>query len=368
MDDICKVCFDANGGTGLMPDFVFKYWVWTQLPRCLYKRNGFLFGGWSWKRNGDSVWQDKSYIKSPPRRKDMHVTLYAVWRRPRCIVRFDANGGCGTMEDVDFIYGTSYKLPANSFRKRKCEFVGWSWHPSGDVVWPDEGYIRQPPVKNDITTLYAKWMRPPCRKLRVLHLFSDWWICARGAEFFTNQVTDDYFVLLRPFEELGQEFKVLKNEHGIHEVGYFTPEYYSLMRPDRWDIVWLHGVWLEKARFAMAIKKADPNVKIMWSTWGFDYLRYGCQWLFGFKSTFLYFRIAPLQVVLKKTFMWVAYFLKLVKFIPHDFVRFLRIVDYYNVTVPTEKRFLQNLVGKRAKSLEFHYISEKREITNYNLV
>lgn len=24
MDDICKVCFDANGGTGLMPDFVFS--------------------------------------------------------------------------------------------------------------------------------------------------------------------------------------------------------------------------------------------------------------------------------------------------------------------------------------------------------
>ena len=366
---VVNVKFDANGGNGKMLPLTIAAWTPTKLPECPFtkKFTGYAVGGWALSPNGKMVWKAVDEVCLPPT-KNGEITLYAVWQKSKCLVRFDPNGGTGEMETVEFQFDTLFKLPANVFTKRNCEFAGWSWTPSGDVAWPDGGYIRQPPVRNNEVVLYARWICPSRNKLRILHLFSDWWMCTRSADFFANQDPDSYFVLPRAFEERGQNFEVLKNEHDIHEVSYFTHEYRSLIRPDRWDVVWLHGAWLEKCRFAMAVKKADPHVKIMWSTWGFDYLRYGCQWLFEFRSTFLYFRITNWRIILKKSFMWLAYALRVLKFIPHDFVRFLRDVDYFSVTVPTEECFLRRLVNKKAKCLGFHFISEKREITDYRLV
>lgn len=43
----------------------------------------------------------------------------------RYTIKFDANGGSGTMADLSLTYTPGSKLPANAFTKAGCTFVGW---------------------------------------------------------------------------------------------------------------------------------------------------------------------------------------------------------------------------------------------------
>ncbi len=102
-------------------------------------------------------------------------------------VKYDANGGTGTMEDTKVVYGTGANLRANTFTREGYVFTGWTayrrsdkswayksvdgitdkWIPAGDSV---DGYMRKTyndsafisktsSTDADIVTLYATWSR-----------------------------------------------------------------------------------------------------------------------------------------------------------------------------------------------------------------
>lgn len=74
------------------------------------------------------------------------------------IVKFDANGGTGTMPNASFIYGTGKPLPANTFTKESNTFLGWSKTRTSAVVYTDKQIISTLTATNNGTvTLYAKW-------------------------------------------------------------------------------------------------------------------------------------------------------------------------------------------------------------------
>lgn len=368
VDKKVTVHFDANGGSGKMDSAEITALVPKELPKCLFQRNhtGFVFGGWGLSPKGKILLQDQSELVLPPLSSGK-LTLYAIWEQAPVTIKFHANGGVGKMEDLTLTYGNPITLPANAFSRKGCEFLGWSYSQSGTPTWKDKGIISKPPVKNGEVTLFAKWVSQPKSRVRVLHIFSDWWLCDTAQEFFSKTNLDNYYVFPRFKSDMGKPFKVLKSGE-VHEVGYDTAEYWNLVKKDRWDIVWVHGAWLYKCRWAMLFKKVDPNVKLMWTTWGFDYLRYGPQWLFGPWTTCLYARIADWRVVLKKLFMCFAYTFRFVRWIPHDFVRFLHNVDYYSVTVPTEDKFLRRLVQNKARRVDFHCVSEKKATSDFRPV
>lgn len=89
-------------------------------------------------------------------------TFYAKWLPYTYTIKFDANGGSGTMKDVSCSYGTPAVLPANGFTKKGYNFVGWS-----TVQNPDEtagtGYEDKAQIENLVNvdkgsiTLYAQW-------------------------------------------------------------------------------------------------------------------------------------------------------------------------------------------------------------------
>ena len=73
-------------------------------------------------------------------------------------VRFNANGGEGTMNDEMFVYGVEKALPANAFTRGGYAFAGWSTSPDGEKVSDDKANILNLSIMNGaVITLYATW-------------------------------------------------------------------------------------------------------------------------------------------------------------------------------------------------------------------
>ena len=74
-------------------------------------------------------------------------------------VRYNANGGQGTMEDQSFAVAEKKKLTKNTFTKEGYTFIGWSTNKdSNTVMYSDEEKVsRLTDKKDEIVILYAVW-------------------------------------------------------------------------------------------------------------------------------------------------------------------------------------------------------------------
>ncbi|MBQ9319043.1 MAG: InlB B-repeat-containing protein [Bacilli bacterium] len=81
---------------------------------------------------------------------------------PQYTVKFDANGGTGTMSDMDFVYGTAQNLTANAFTKNNYKFVEWNTERDGSgTAYDDEELVNNlTSTYDDEITLYAQWAPP----------------------------------------------------------------------------------------------------------------------------------------------------------------------------------------------------------------
>ena len=81
---------------------------------------------------------------------------------PHYTIKFDANGGTGSMNDMNFVYGTAQNLTNNAYTKTNYAFVGWNTKPDGSGT----SYTNGQSVNNLSTTdgdeiiLYAQWIAP----------------------------------------------------------------------------------------------------------------------------------------------------------------------------------------------------------------
>ncbi len=72
------ICFDANGGTGSMPDAVRAYGESAGLPSNRFERAGYAFRGWSENPSASAAtWRDGQLVANLAAES---LTLYAVWR------------------------------------------------------------------------------------------------------------------------------------------------------------------------------------------------------------------------------------------------------------------------------------------------
>ena len=89
------------------------------------------------------------------------VTLYAKWIPNNYAVRFDANGGSGTMTVIEMIYDQSAALPTVNFTKNGYTFLGWSTTSTGAVAYKNKAIVNNLVATNGtIINLYAKWGAP----------------------------------------------------------------------------------------------------------------------------------------------------------------------------------------------------------------
>ena len=125
------------------------------------KRTGYKFGGYYTETNGNGTkYIDESgIILATSTTFTQDTVLYAKWNPISYTIKFDSNGGTGTMPDMTCLYGSDYILSANEFIRDKYKFVGWNIKADGS----GETYANKSVVSNLCSTdggsitLYAQW-------------------------------------------------------------------------------------------------------------------------------------------------------------------------------------------------------------------
>ncbi len=89
------------------------------------------------------------------------ATLLSYERVPYT-VRYDPNGGNGTMADQPFIAGTEQALRRNAFTRTDYVFKGWATEPAGEIAYED-GSLQKVLTyrRNGLVMLYAVWEAVP---------------------------------------------------------------------------------------------------------------------------------------------------------------------------------------------------------------
>ena len=145
--DGVSVNFDTCGGNALDGQII-NYG--TSLGENLFtpKRTGYMFKGW---------FKEKEYINEVYETTIITAkcTLYAQWEANSYTVKFDSNGGVGSMSDEEFTYDKAKALTENSYTKKGYKFIGWLSE-DGQTVYADKQIIRNLAEAGDVI-LTAKW-------------------------------------------------------------------------------------------------------------------------------------------------------------------------------------------------------------------
>lgn len=187
--------YHANGGTGEMDDMPCTYNKTRTLKTNKFKRTGYTFVGWNTRPNGTGTsYKDKDKVKALGGYGEI-VVLYAMWEGNPYTVKYDGNkADSGSVAGSSQIYGTSFNLRKNAFKKKGFTFGGWNTKADGTGTNYGNGaqVSNLTSKKNGTVTLYAKWN--PI-KYTITYYTNGGKLSASAQKYYT---TDKPFVLPRP--------------------------------------------------------------------------------------------------------------------------------------------------------------------------
>ena len=155
--EILTIKFEANGGEGTVPEEITKKKGRSiRLPGAenLSKEN-YKFVGWS---ENESEAPENVSLKMgsifKPTSSTTIIRLYAIWAYDTKEIRFDSNGGTGTMESINVVTGKNTNLPSNKFTREGYKFKEWNTKSDGSGTrYSNEGII----MTTENMSLYAIW-------------------------------------------------------------------------------------------------------------------------------------------------------------------------------------------------------------------
>ncbi|MBR2785379.1 MAG: InlB B-repeat-containing protein, partial [Clostridia bacterium] len=156
-----KIVYNSNGGTGTMADTSMTYDVAKNLTTNSFTRTGYTFNGWNTKTDGTgNNYSNEESVNNLTTTNNGTVTLYAKWTPISYTIKFNNNGGNGTMADLDMTYGVAKKLTENTFTKTGSTFAGWNTKAdgSGNNYTDKESVNNLTTTDGEEVTLYAKWI------------------------------------------------------------------------------------------------------------------------------------------------------------------------------------------------------------------
>ncbi|MBQ9714490.1 MAG: S8 family serine peptidase [Clostridia bacterium] len=141
-------------GVNISPMTVYYGATITDLPTPAV--TGYTLEGWY-----DNVaYEGTLYENGGIWESEEDITLYAKWTANTYYVKYDANGGWGTMIRTLFHYDEPKALRRSTFNKTGHNFVGWATTINGEVVYEDREVVENlTAVDNKMITLYAVWER-----------------------------------------------------------------------------------------------------------------------------------------------------------------------------------------------------------------
>lgn len=146
--------YAAGSGSGDAPSTVY-YMNGTEVAAAAANTfsapTGYHFDHWAGSNS-------TNYNAGATVTMDANLTLTAQWTANTFTVRFNKNGGSGTMADQDFTYDDTESLNANAFTRDGYYFEGWSESADGSATIEDEADGSTLCTTNGGTkNLYAVW-------------------------------------------------------------------------------------------------------------------------------------------------------------------------------------------------------------------
>lgn len=154
------VKFNANGGTGTMANESFVYGTAKALTLNTFTRTGYIFIGWAKSASvTTTAYDDGKSVKNLTTTSGGTVNLYAVWQANAYTIKFNKNGGTGTMANLAMTYDVAKALTANVFQRVNYKFVGWATSASATTAtYSNKQSVRNLTATPDGTVnLYAVW-------------------------------------------------------------------------------------------------------------------------------------------------------------------------------------------------------------------
>ena len=143
-----------------MSDSIHTYGTAITLTANAFTRTGYTFLGWSTSSSATSAaYTDGQSVKNLTSTDGAIINLYAVWKANTYTVKYNANGGSGSMSNSSHTYDVEKTLTANAFTRSGYTFLGWSTSSSATSAT----YTNSQSVKNLTSTdggtvnLYAVW-------------------------------------------------------------------------------------------------------------------------------------------------------------------------------------------------------------------
>ena len=157
------VAFDPNGATNATMS-VQRFTDDDEQPLTsnAFVRTGYSFSGWALTEEAAAArevrYKDGDVVSSPAL-TDQTNTLYAVWSPNSYTIRFERNGGQGSMSAQTMVYDTPATLSANAFTRGAegtFTFLGWATAADGSVTYADGATVTNLATEGTVT-LYAVW-------------------------------------------------------------------------------------------------------------------------------------------------------------------------------------------------------------------
>lgn len=145
------VKFHANGGEGTMVDQIIKYDAVVALSKNTFTKEGYSFLGWSTTENGEKEFNDMDNVVNL--KLDGEIDLYALWVDNSYTVTFDYNGGTGSVETIQAVYGETYGVLPEYPYMQDMIFIGWFTEKDGGTQIYSNSVVS---IESD-HTLYAHW-------------------------------------------------------------------------------------------------------------------------------------------------------------------------------------------------------------------
>ena len=121
--------------------------TYSELPTPNIK--GYKFVGWYTEESNGTIVNKTDKVKILN-----DITLYARYDINGYVVSYNANGGSGTMQEQECLFGVTCKLANNSFSNNCHDFIGWKLDNKGDLI--SEGSIINNTDSN-VLNYYAQW-------------------------------------------------------------------------------------------------------------------------------------------------------------------------------------------------------------------
>ena len=224
---VYPIRYDLDGGT-LPPDAPRSYTRGTATVLVAPARTGYTFAGWT-GYNGN---EPQTSVTIPIGTWG-NVSYTAHWTPIRYSVRFDPNGGKGSMADQAFVYDAAQHLATNAFARARHVFAGWSTNANGAALYADGASVSNlAATAGAVVPLYAQWtgssalFYPDDTEIADAAILA--WIASYGAgqahidALGTNEKVGEAFLLnLDPTKACTAELKVssIRVEDGMAYVG-----------------------------------------------------------------------------------------------------------------------------------------------------